>query len=141
MIGLLCFVLAVLASPFKSKLRLQAENAVLRHQLIVVRRRRPGRVRLTNHDRWFLIQLYRWFPSILQVLTLIRPETLVRWLSLSETLSGWRLTENRAMLLFNEGSFQAHWLGGCRSIAVAGSARGRDLDIAAANKRSAADCS
>src|ERR1700682_5797388 len=79
MIGLLCFVLAVLASPLKSKLRLQAENAVLRHQLIVVRRRLPGRVRLTNHDRWFLIQLYRWFPSILQVLTIIRPETLVRW--------------------------------------------------------------
>jgi transposase InsO family protein len=76
---LLCFVLAVLASPFKSKLRLEAENAVLRHQLIVVRRRLPGRVRLTNPDRWFLIQLYRWFPSILQVLTIIRPETLVRW--------------------------------------------------------------
>jgi hypothetical protein len=54
-------------------------------------------------------------------------------LSLSETSSGWRLTENRAMLLFNEGSFQAHWLDGCRSISVAGSARGRDLDIAAAN--------
>jgi hypothetical protein len=32
MIGLLYFVLAVLASPFTSKLRLQAENAVLRHQ-------------------------------------------------------------------------------------------------------------
>ena len=79
MIGLLCFVLAVLASPFKSKLRLEAENAVLRHQLIVVRRRLPGRVRLTNHDRWFLIQLYRWFPSILQVLTIVQPETLVRW--------------------------------------------------------------
>jgi hypothetical protein len=46
MIGLLCFVLAVLASPFKSKLRLEAENAMLRHQLIVVRRRLPGRVRL-----------------------------------------------------------------------------------------------
>jgi hypothetical protein len=29
MIGLLCFVLAVLASPFKSKRRLEAENAVL----------------------------------------------------------------------------------------------------------------
>jgi hypothetical protein len=79
MIGLLCFVLAVLASPFKSKLRLEAENAVLRHQLIVLRRRLHGRVRLTNHDRWFFIQLYRWFPSILQVLTIIRPETLVRW--------------------------------------------------------------
>ena len=31
----------------------------LRHRrhLIIVRRRLPGRVRLTNHDRWFFIQL------------------------------------------------------------------------------------
>ena len=79
MIGLLCFVLAILALPFKSKLRLEAENAMLRHQLMVLRRRVRGRVRLTNNDRWFFIQLYRWFPSILQVLTIIRPETLVRW--------------------------------------------------------------
>src|SRR6266481_2848889 len=79
MIGLFCFALAVLASPFRSKLRLEAENAVLRHQLIVLRRRPRGRVRLTNHDRWFFIQLYRWFPVILKVLTIIRPETLVRW--------------------------------------------------------------
>jgi len=79
MIGLLYFALAVLASPFKSKLRLEAENAVLRHQLIVLRRRLHGRVRLTNHDRWFFIQLCRWVPSVLQVLTIIRPETLVRW--------------------------------------------------------------
>jgi hypothetical protein len=39
MIALICFVLAVLASPFKSKSRLEAENAVLRHQLIVLRRK------------------------------------------------------------------------------------------------------
>ena len=38
MIALLGFVLAVLAAPFKSKSRLEAENAVLRHQLIVLRR-------------------------------------------------------------------------------------------------------
>jgi hypothetical protein len=79
MIGLLCFALAVLASPFKSKLRLEAENAVLRHHVIVLRRRLQGRVRLTNYDRWFFVQLYRWFPSILPVLMIIRPETLVRW--------------------------------------------------------------
>src|ERR1700726_782351 len=79
MIRLFCFVLAILASPFKSKVRLEAENAVLRHQLIVLSRRGHGRVRFTNHDRWFFIQRYRWFPSILQVLTIIRPETLVRW--------------------------------------------------------------
>ena len=79
MIGLLSFALAVLASPFKSRLRLEAENAVLRHQLMVLRRRLQGRIRLTNHDRWFFIQMYRWFPSILSVLTIVRPETLVRW--------------------------------------------------------------
>ena len=79
MVALICFVLAVLASPFKSKMRLEAENAVLRHQLVVLRRKLRGRVQLTNRDRWFFLQLYRWFPSILQVLTIIRPETLVRW--------------------------------------------------------------
>src|SRR4029077_21219481 len=79
MIGLLCFVLAAVTSPFKSKMRLEAENAVLRHQLHVLRRRLHGRVPLTNHDRWFFIQLYRWFPAILKVLTIIRLETLVRW--------------------------------------------------------------
>jgi hypothetical protein len=79
MIGLFRFALCVLASPFRSKLRLEAENAALRHQLIVLRRRPRGRVRLTNLDRWFFIQLYRWFPAILKVLTIIRPETLVRW--------------------------------------------------------------
>jgi hypothetical protein len=79
MIGLLCFALAVLVAPFKSEVRLEAENAVLRDQLLVLKRRLNGRIRLTNHDRWFLIQLFRWFPSILQVLAIIRPEALVRW--------------------------------------------------------------
>src|SRR3981189_1370090 len=79
MIGLLCFVLAVLALPFKSKLRLWAENAGLRNPFVVLRRRLHGRAQLTNQDRWFLIRLYRWFPAILQVLAIIRPETLVRW--------------------------------------------------------------
>jgi len=79
MFALLCFVLAVFASPFKSKIRLEAENAALRHQLIVLRRKLRGRIQVTNNDRWFFIQLYRWFPSILPVLTIIRPETVVRW--------------------------------------------------------------
>jgi hypothetical protein len=52
---------------------------VLRHQLTVLRRRLRGRVRLTNNDRWFFVLLHRWFPSILQVLTILRPETLMRW--------------------------------------------------------------
>src|SRR5882757_8191801 len=79
MIGLRCFVVAVLASPFKSKIRLEAENAALRHQLAVLRRKLKGQARLTNNDRWFFVQLYRWYPSILSVLLIIRPETLVGW--------------------------------------------------------------
>ena len=79
MVGLICFVLAVLASPFKSNIRLEAENAVLRHQLIVLQRKVRGRAHLTNNDRWFFVQMCRWFPSILKVVTIIEPETLVRW--------------------------------------------------------------
>jgi len=72
MFALLCFLLTVLASPFKSKSRLESENAALRQQLIILRRKVQGRVRLTDNDRWFFVQLYRWFPSTLQVLTIIR---------------------------------------------------------------------
>ena len=79
MIALLCFLVTLFASPFKSKSRLEAENAALRHQLIVLQRRVRGRVQLTNGDRLFLVQLYRWFPSVLRAVTIIRPETLVRW--------------------------------------------------------------
>src|SRR2546429_5381756 len=71
--------LTLSVSPFKSKSRLEAENAALRHQLIVLQRRVRGRVQLTNGDRLFLVLLYRWFPSVLKAVTIIRPETLVRW--------------------------------------------------------------
>ena len=77
MVALLCFVFAILVLPFKARSRLEAENAALRHQLIVLRRQLRGRVRLSNNDRLFFIQLYRWFPSILKVLTIVRPETSV----------------------------------------------------------------
>jgi len=95
MIGLLCFVVAVLASPFKSKIRLEAENATLRHQLVVLRRKLKGRARLTNNDRWFFVQLYRWFPSILSVLMIIRPET--------RTLASGRLSPLLALEIMSAG--------------------------------------
>ena len=52
---------------------------MLRQQLIVLQRRECGRVHFTNSDRLFFVQLYRWFPSVLKAMTIIRPETLVRW--------------------------------------------------------------
>src|SRR6266446_8864650 len=47
--------------------------------LIVLRRKVRGRIQFTNGDRLLLIQLYRWFPSILKAVMIIRPETVVRW--------------------------------------------------------------
>lgn len=79
MIALVRFLLSLVGSLLKPKLRLEAENAALRHQLIILRRRVRGHPRLPNDDRWFFVQIYRWFPSILKVLTIVRPETLVRW--------------------------------------------------------------
>src|SRR5438477_11164733 len=79
MMALFFLFLTLSVSPFKSKSRLEAENAALRHQLIVLQRKVRGRVQLTNGDRLFLVLLYRWCPSVLKAMTIIRPETLVRW--------------------------------------------------------------
>jgi hypothetical protein len=58
MIALLCFLGTLLASPFRSKSLLEAENAALRQQLIVLQRRGHGRAYFTNSDRLFFVQLY-----------------------------------------------------------------------------------
>jgi hypothetical protein len=60
MVALFFFLLRLLVSPFRSISRLEAENAALRRQLIVLRRQVRGRVQFTNSDRLFLLQLYRW---------------------------------------------------------------------------------
>ena len=79
MVALLFFLLRLLFSPFRPISRLEAENAALRRQLMVLQRKVRGRIQFTNSDRVFFLQLYRWFPSIVEVMTTIRPETLVRW--------------------------------------------------------------
>jgi hypothetical protein len=70
MFALLRFFLALFSSLFKSKSRLEAENAALRRQVLVLQRKVRGRVHFTNSDRLFLLQLYRWFPSVLKVITI-----------------------------------------------------------------------
>ena len=42
MIAFLILLLHVLVSPFKTRARLEAEIVLLRHQLSVLRQRRPG---------------------------------------------------------------------------------------------------
>jgi hypothetical protein len=52
---------------------------VLRHQLNVLRQRAPRRPHLRWADRALLIWLYRRRPCILSAITIVRPETVLRW--------------------------------------------------------------
>ena len=64
---------------FKSHRQLRAENLALRHQLNVAIRRMPRRPNLTGIDRAMLVWLYRRCPHVLTTVTIVRPETVVRW--------------------------------------------------------------
>ena len=69
----------VLGDCFKSRRRLEAEILVLRHQLSVLQQRAPRRVQLRWASRALFIWLYRCCPRILDAITIVRPETVVRW--------------------------------------------------------------
>jgi hypothetical protein len=76
-IGLL-FV-RLLYDCFRSRRRLEAEILVLRHQLNILQRRAPRRVHLRWADRALFFWLYRRCPRILDAITIVRLETVVRW--------------------------------------------------------------
>jgi hypothetical protein len=69
---LLKLILGVLASLFRSRAKLEAENLVLRQQINVLRRRMPKRPDLNNTDRLLLVWLYRWFPCVLGAIVTVR---------------------------------------------------------------------
>src|ERR1700692_1027740 len=79
MTDLFKLILGILASRFKARATLEAENLVLRQQLNVLRRRTPKRPHLNNTDRFLFVWLYRWFPSVLEMVAIVRPETIIRW--------------------------------------------------------------
>src|SRR6202021_1684635 len=72
-------ILGILASRFKARATLEAENLVLRQRVNVLRRRTPKRPHLNKTDRFLFVWLYRWFPSVLEVVAIVRPETIIRW--------------------------------------------------------------
>jgi transposase InsO family protein len=69
----------VLASPFRTQAQLEAEIAMLRHQLNVLRRQAPLRPRLTAADRLLFVWLCRLFPSLGNTITIVQPDTVLRW--------------------------------------------------------------
>src|SRR5262245_4568654 len=79
MTELLRLILHVVASLFKPRTKLVAEILVLRQQLNVLRRQVSKRPQLSNTDRFLFVWLYRWFPSVLSAIAILRPETIIRW--------------------------------------------------------------
>jgi hypothetical protein len=72
-------IASVLARRFRSRAVVELENLALRHQLHVLRRRRPGRLRLFAIDRLLWVLLYRVWPRCLKVMVLVKPATVIQW--------------------------------------------------------------
>jgi len=79
MMAIAFLLVRMLCDWFKSRRRLEAEILVLRQQVNVLQRRTPRRLHLRWADRALLIWLYGRCPHILDAITIIRPETIVRW--------------------------------------------------------------
>jgi hypothetical protein len=69
----------LVADLFKSRHRLEAENLLLRHQLTIALRRAPPRLRLLGSDRALLTWMTRLWPSLLDAVQVVQPETIQRW--------------------------------------------------------------
>src|SRR6266446_2993042 len=72
MIGFLILLFHVLIAPFKTQARLEAE-------IVLLRQRAPSRPKLTVADRLLFVWVYRLFPSVLNAVTIVQPETVIRW--------------------------------------------------------------
>ena len=57
----------------------EADNLALRHQLAVLQRQIRHRSHLTRWDRLLFATLYRFQPSVLRSISIVQPETVVRW--------------------------------------------------------------
>jgi len=69
----------LVADLFKSRRRLEAENLLLRHQLTIALWRAPPRLRLLGSDRALLTWMTRLWPSLLDAVQVVQPETILRW--------------------------------------------------------------
>ncbi len=71
MVAFLTRLVLVLHSRLKTRAILEAENLVLRQQVIVLSRKAPARIRLRDRDRLLFVWLYRFFPSILNAIIIV----------------------------------------------------------------------
>jgi transposase InsO family protein len=76
--ALAILLICLIRNRFRSAAEIEAENIALRHQLNVLLRKAP-KVRLAGADRALFVFLYRLFPSVLDAIAIVKPETVLRW--------------------------------------------------------------
>src|SRR5258707_9805780 len=79
MVDFLVLLWSALTSLFRSRGRLEAEILVLRQQINVLRRTSRKRFGFGSFDRLVFVGLHRLVPGIVDALSIVRPETVVRW--------------------------------------------------------------
>src|SRR5258706_12169387 len=79
MVNVLILLWTARTSLFRSKARLEAEILVLRQQINVLRRTSRKRFVFGTYDRLVFVGLYRLVPGIVDELSIVRNETVVRW--------------------------------------------------------------
>src|SRR5712691_11647868 len=79
MISVLHSLLLTLRTLTRSRAALQLEILALRHQLAVLQRSRPRRVRLAKTDRWLWVLLSRLWTGWRTALVIVKPETVITW--------------------------------------------------------------
>jgi transposase InsO family protein len=89
-------LVSVVARRFRSRAVVELENLALRHQLRVLRRQRPGRLRLFSFDRLLWVLLYRLWPRCLEAMVMVKPATVIHWHRQGFRLFwGWRSRSGR----------------------------------------------
>jgi hypothetical protein len=79
MISVLVSLLQTLRGLAQSRAALHLEVLALRHQLQVLQRARPRRVRLATADRWLWVWLARVWTAWRTALVIVKPETVIAW--------------------------------------------------------------
>src|ERR1700704_6530451 len=79
MIPVLFSLLLTLRTWAHSRAALQLEVLALRHQLQVLQRTRPRRLRLARADRWLWGLLSRIWAGWRTALVIVKPETVIAW--------------------------------------------------------------
>jgi hypothetical protein len=78
MLEFLSLLFHALAASLRTQARLKGEIAILRHQLNVLCRQ-TSKPRLTASDRLFFVWLFRLFSLLKSAITIVQPETVLRW--------------------------------------------------------------